>query len=450
LFTRDHDAIDFSPAILRLEETAQNPLASTMVIALCTFLALLVVGAAIGKLDIVAVADGKLVPYDYVKIVQPAESGIVRQILVREGETVVAGQVLMRMDALVADADGKSLAAESTRRRLSLRRIDAELANRPFRAELADTNVMASEVDAQFRSNRAAQASLIAEEQARLAKARQDLAAALQVRAKLVAVLPHYREQEKAYDKLSLEGFAVPLMASDKRRERTEKEEELKTQEHVIAGAQASIRESEQRLVQIDADYRRRLHAEKQEVQARLDQLEQELAKQAHRQSLLELKAAQDGIVKDLATHTAGTVVQPGTVLLTLVPKDQLLKVEVWVANDDVGFVRAGQPVKVKIATYPFQKYGLLDGLVEHVGPDAGESAPNGDVSDGGGRKGGRTLSYKALVALKADHIWFQGERLLLTAGMQSNAEILLGQRTVLEYLLSPVQRAFLDAGRER
>src|SRR5207249_248763 len=158
------------------------------------------------------------------------------------------------------------------------------------------------------------------------------------------------------------DGFAGALMASDKRRERVEKEQELKTQDHVIESASASIAQSEKRLLQIRSDYRRQLYTERNEIQGHLERLAQEQAKQAHKQELLELRASQDGIVKDIATHTAGTVVQAGTVLITLVPKGEVLKAEVWVSNQDIGFVRPGQPVKLKFMTYPFQQYGMVQG----------------------------------------------------------------------------------------
>src|SRR5205823_7302414 len=97
-------------------------------------------------------------------------------------------------------------------------------------------------------------------------------------------------------------------------------------------------------------------------------------AKQAHRQGLLELRAPQAGIIKDLATHTAGTVAAPGTILMTIVPEGDPLLAEVWVSNDDVGFVRPGQAAKLKLAAFQFQKYGLLDGKVLHVNADATEA----------------------------------------------------------------------------
>jgi len=440
--------LDFSPPLLRLIDAPPNPLGRKVLASLLIFLVALLAWATWGRLDIVAVAEGKLIPLSYVKIVQPAEAGIVKDILVKEGENVKAGQVLMRMDALITEADAKSLEAEAQRKRLALRRIDAELGSTPFRKEASDPPALAREIEAQFRANRAALAAALAEERSRLAKATQELAAAEQVKRKLTETLPHYRDQDQAFEKLAKDGFAGPLMASDKKRERIEKEQELRTQEFLIESARASIQQSEKKLAQLESDYRRQLHAERNDLQGQATKLDQEIAKQAHKQELLELKALQDGVVKDLATHTAGTVVQPGTVLLTLVPKEETLRAEVWVSNEDIGFVRPGQPVKLKFAAFPFQKYGMVEGTIEHVSADAADSNSNGPASDPA--KKAPPLVYKALVTLTAMQLEMDGQRFPLSAGMQTNAEIKLGDRTVLEYLLSPVQKAWHEAGRER
>lgn len=442
--------LDFSPPLLRLQEAPPNPLGRKVLWSLLILLLALLLWALFGKLDIVAVAEGRLIPESYVKIVQPAESGIVKDILVREGDRVKAGQILMRMDTLISEADSKSIDAEYQRKRLALRRIEAELSGKPFKAEAGDPPALADEVAAQYRANRNAFEAALAEEQSRLVKARQELAAAQQIRQKLEETLPHYRKQDQAFEKLAKDGYAGPLMASDKRRERVEKEQELHTQSFLIESAKASILQSEKKLAQLDSDYRRQLHSERNDLQGQADKLAQEVAKQAHKQQLLELKAPQDSVVKDLATHTAGTVVQPGTVLLTLVPQDETLRAEVWVSNEDIGFVREGLPVKLKFAAFPFQKYGMVEGTVEHVSADAadGNSASGNPPSDPA--KKTQPLVYKALIALKRMQLEMDGQRFLLSAGMQANAEIWLGDRTVMEYLLSPVRKAWHEAGRER
>lgn len=442
------DPLDFAPSLLRLQDRPPHPLGQRVLWVLLGLIVLLLLWAMLGRLDVVAIAEGKLVPQSYAKIVQPAEAGIVKEILVKEGDTVRAGQVLMRMDNVISDADAKLLQSDAQRKHLLLRRIDAELGGTPFRIAADDPPDLAREIEAQYRANRSALDAALAEERARLAKARQELAAADQVRGKLQATLPHYRDQDKAFEKLAQDGFAGPLIASDKKRERIEKEQELKTQEFLIESERASILQSEKKLAQIESDYRRQLHLERNELKGLVDKLDQELAKQAHRQELLELKAPQESVVKDLATHTAGTVVQPGTVLLTLVPKKESLRAEVWVSNEDIGFVREGQSVKLKFAAFPFQQYGMAMGRVEHVGADSVDNASGN--SQAGLMKKGQPLAYKALVTLQTMQLEMDGARFPLSVGMQTNAEIHLGDRTVMEYLLSPVRKAWHEAGRER
>lgn len=452
LFTgMESDPADFAPALLRIQTVPPHPMGRAVLIAVIILLLALFIWAIFGRLDIVAVAEGKLVPQTYLKIVQPSDSGIIKEILVAEGESVKAGQVLMRMDALITEADAKAFNAELQRKQLTLRRIDAELSNQPFRMEGHDSAALAKEMQAQYRADRAAQEAALAEERTRLLKAREELAAAERVKEKLAAVLPHYRQQEIAFEKLAKNGFGGSLMASDKRRERIEKEAELNTQEHLIESTRASISQSEKKLAQLASDYRRQLYTERNQAQGEAEKLAQEVAKQNHKQALLELKATEDGVVKDLATHTIGAVVQPGTVMLTLVPKDEILRAEVWVSNEDIGFVHPGQSVKVKLAAFPFQKYGMAEGKVEHVSADAQDSnAQESGVPSVNQERKIQPLAYKALVALKSMHLELEGKPLVLNAGMQASAEILLGHQTVMEYLLSPVRKAFYEAARER
>jgi HlyD family secretion protein len=437
------DPADFSPPLLRIQQKPPAPLAGWMLRLLVALLAALILWAAFGRLDIVAVADGKLVPSTYLKIVQPAEQGIVKEILVKEGEKVEAGRVLIRMDSALTGADVKAIQADYDNKRLALRRIDAQLAGRPLLRERGEPPELHAQVAAQHAANVRAYEHALAQEQALLEKARHDLAAAQATKAKLEQVLPHYVEQEKAFEKLTKDGFAGRILYTDKQRERIEKEQDLRTQEATIRSAQALIAQSEQKSGQITADYRRQLQTERVEVAAQLERATQELAKLAHRHELLELRAPQAGIVKDLATHTAGTVAAPGTILMTLVPEGDKLVAEVWLSNQDVGFVRSGQEAKLKLASFQFQKYGLVPGRVVHINADASEAPAARE-------RGANPLAFRTLVELGSQELLADGRRYALQPGMQVAGEIHLGTRTILEYLLSPLQKAFHEAARER
>src|SRR6185369_7161388 len=155
-------------------------------------------------------------------------------------------------------------------------------------------------------------------------------------------------------------------------------------------------------------------------------------------------RATEDGIVKDMATYAPGAVVQPGAVLLTLVPRNEPLYAEVAIHNEDVGFVVPGQEVKLKLQAYPFQKYGMLDGTVQIVGADSSANDPQKATAQGQSPQ-----SYKAIVKLAGQELKAAGEVLKLTPGMVVLAEINQGKRSVLEYLLSPVQKVAQEAARE-
>jgi len=442
---------DFSPPLLRIQQSAPPPLAGWMLRLLLVLITCLLLWATFGQLDIVAVADGKLVPSTYLKIVQPAEQGIVKEILVKEGEAVKAGQVLIRMDSVLAGADVKAIRADHDNKRLALRRIDAQLAGKRFSRDKGDPAELALQVEAQYAANVRAYENALAQERSLLEKARHDLAAAEGTRAKLEQVLPHYVEQERAFEKLTKDGFAGRILYTDKRRERIEKEQDLRTQEFTIGASRALIEQSEKKITQISADYRRSLQTERVETASQLEKLTQELAKLSHRQELLELRAPAAGVVKDLATHTAGTVAAPGTILMTLVPEGDRLVAEVWVSNQDVGFVRPGQEAKLKLVTFQFQKYGMLEGRVAHVNADATEAPSPNTRSDALSRdRPTGPLAFRALLDLNRQELLADGQRYPLQPGMQVAGEIHLGTRTVMEYLLSPVQKAFHEAARER
>ena len=446
------EELAFAPEILRIQESPPSPLPRLVLQVLVALFAVALVGAAVGRLDIIAVAQGKLVPQSYLQIVQPAEASIVREILVRDGDLVSAGQVLVRLDSTLSDADLKQLENDLRNRSLQLRRIDAELAGTALERRAGDPPALFAQVQAQHRDRRQAWLDALAAEKAVLARAEQDLRAALETETKLKKTVPIYREQEEAFAKLNKDGFAGRLMLLDKQRERVEKEQDLKSQEYAIAGLKSAIEQSTQRIAQIGSNYRQALQNERVDAEGQLLKLQQEREKQTHRHGLLELKAPQEAIVKDLATRSVGSVLAPGTVVMTLVPRNEEVQAEVWVTSLDAGFVRPDQPVKLKFSAYPFQKYGMVAGRVKHVSPDSSElpQAQNLEKRKASDEHVPPPTGFRALVTLEKPYLDLDGTRYPVTAGMQVNAEIHLGTRSVLEYLLSPIQKVVHEAARER
>lgn len=436
--------LEFLPAILRLQEEAPSPLPRMVLWTVLGLLAALGLWAGIGRLDVVAVAEGRLVPRSQLRIVQPAEGGVMRELLVKEGEWVRAGQVLARMDVRSAEADAATATNEIAARRLQLRRIDAELAGIRLAALPEDPPQLYSQVEAQREARARAHESNLAEQRAVIARAKREMQAAIETQAKLAGALPVLAEQERAFERLAREGYASKLMVAQRSRERLEAEQDLRAQEHRVEGARAAIEQAERRIAQITAAYRAQLQSERVEADAQLARFVQELEKLSHRQRQAELRAPADGVVKDLATQTAGAVLAPGTVLMTLVPDGEALVAEVWLANQDAGFVASGQSAKLKLASFPFQRYGMLDARVARVSADSTERS--GDAA----KAGGGAFAYRVQLEPLAQELRLGQARHALLPGMQLTAEIKLAERSVVEYLLSPVQKVAAEAGRER
>lgn len=437
------EALDFAPDLLAIQERPPERLPRVLLGCVVALVALLLGWAMFAKLDIIATAEGRLVPIGFTKVVQPADAGVVSEILVKDGERVKAGQVLLRLDPRLTQADTQALSNDVALRRLTLARIDAELSERPFSAGGAPV-ALAAQVEGQYRARRQAFTDGIAQETEALNKARADLRGAQQVLAKLEQTLPVYQQSAESYRKLVQQGFVSELGAAEKIREATERSHDLETQRANVSSLQAAIAQSERRIAAMRSQYRSQLENERVETVAQLNRVDQELAKSQLKAGMLEIRAPNDGIVKDLAVTTQGAVVAAGAVLLNVVPIDEQLQAEVLLKNEDVGFVATGQATRLKVAAYPFQKYGLLDGQVAMISADAADPKSSGSQQ--------QPLAYRALVRLASASLnsAATGERMALNAGMLVVAEIHQGQRSVMEYLLSPVRKVVQEAARER
>lgn len=432
-----------------IEQEAPNTVMCVTLYVVAALFVIMLVWALIGRLDIIASAEGRLVPQTFVKIVQPADAGIVQDILVKETERVQAGQVLLRMDTKLSEADTKVLQAEMANKTLQLRRIDAELAGVPLRRQPGDPVDLFVQIDAQYTSHRKNYTDNLSQEQQVRQKSQHDLAAGREVLIKLRQTVPMLKQQAEAYADMGKDGYVAALQVQDKQRDYLEREQDLRAQNSSVQSLQSAIVQSQKRLDQITSTYLSALQNERVEAELQLKKIQQEFTKQEHKTTFLELKAPQSGFVKDLAVHTSGTVVTPGTILLTLVPEDEPLIAEIQIKNDDVGFVHSSQKVKVKLVAYPFQKYGMLEGTVISLGADA-QNAQNQPSAIASTDKSSAQATYKAMVSLDSKTLEAQGKKLKLVPGMQVMAEIHLGQRTVMEYLLSPVKKAWHESARER
>jgi len=440
------DDLDFSPGLLDVINQPPPPLSRWILYSIGLLLFILILWAVFGKLDIIARAEGKLIPQTRLKIVQPFEGGRISEILVKEDDFVKKDQLLLVMDARLSDADTKKLQTELESAKLQLRSIEAELAGKEFDKIDSDQDAIFDKAYQQYQERRKEYQSQVKQKQAVLNQAQQDLEAAREIYKKLKETLPIHRANEEAIKRLGKKGYATKLDILEKQRIRIEAEQDLRAQGHMIQSTKAKIQETREGLNQIKSAYRQEILTRQIDLKKKVEQLEQDWVKQQYRNEQLELRAPEEGYIKDLATNTPGSVVPAGTVLLTVVPVNEPLQAEVYVSNQDIGFIEQGQSVKVKLLSYEFQKYGMIDAVVESVSADVsntGKPDANAGSEDNG-------TGYKTLVSLNEQHLERDGKEFDLRPGMQVTAEIKLGTRSVLDYILSPITGAISEAATER
>lgn len=435
------DEVAFLPAHLEIVETPVHP-APRWTARICVLLALAVLALALfGRLDIVAVAPGKLVPNARVKVVQPAVTGVVRAILVHDGMRVQAGQLLMQLDPTQAAADTEKATAARLDAQLTVARAQALLVGqrnnaKPQVARVADapatrqsqTQALADGIYNEYRAKMASLEDELSKRQAELATTKAEID-------RLRATAPLAQQQADDYRALSSGNYVARHDYLDKQENALAQTGELAARISHSHELEAGIEEQRSDIDTIEAAFRRAALDDLGKAQEVLSQARDDQTKAEVRQALMRLVAPVSGTVQQLSVHTLGGVVTTAQPLLEIVP-DDTLEVEAHLANKDIGFVEVGQPTVVKIDAFPYTRFGYLHGTVEDVSNDA--------VSDK------RGLYFIVRVRIPGRQFHVEHKWVNLTPGMEVQAEIHTGSRSVAEYFLSPVIVTANQALRER
>lgn len=425
---------EFLPALIEIRETPPSPAGRAVLWSLLGLLIAAIAWAATGAVDIVVVAPGRILPSGHSKTVQPLETARVRSIRVRDGDSVQAGQVLIELDAAAVTADIRRTTAELQAAQAEDGRLRElrQLVEAP-----ADTEAPVPPADplllARWRAYRGQLTVLGVEVRRREAEAE---AAEAEV-SRLQARLPFAERKARDLAALAAQKLAAEHEQRDAELERQDTALALEAQRRRLAAIVAAQRESETQAERARTDLLREVAEQLDENSRRMVALSEELAKAQSRLAHHTLTAPVDGVVQQLAVHTVGGVVTPAQPLLVIVPRDAPLEVEALIANKDMGFVRDGQPVAIKLDAFPFTEHGTVAGQLLAVSRDA---VPDERLG----------VAFKGRVRIDEPGLTRGGRTLPLGPGMSAQVEIKTGSRKLIEYFLSPLLRYASEAARER
>ena len=444
----------FLPAALSLQLTPVHPAPRRFALAICVLFTIAIVWACFGQIDIIATAPGRIVVSDGSKTVQPLETSVVQAIHVKDGDHVVAGQALVDLDSTDSAADTKRASSDRvaaisevlcTRGLLAALQMGRAPALGAAPAGEGWTATDQADALAQLHTEWADITAKLDKLGAEKAHREAEIVTVDEQLRKLRTTLPMARQRESDFKSLSDQGYVGSHDAQDRMRERVEMEHDLATTQARRVEAEAALREADSALASYRSETGRTLRERQTQAELKRAETSQDVNKGTQHVQLAHMVSPVTGTVQQLAIHTSGGVVTPAQVLLVVIPDRAQVTAEVELENKDVGFVREGQRAEVKLETFPFTRYGTIAATVTTLSADAvvDDKRPKNEA-------GQSPAFFPARLTLAKGEIDVDGRMIHLAPGMNVTAEIKTGQRSVIDYLISPLKQHLHDSATER
>lgn len=436
---------EFQPAALEVQESPPSPSGRLLLWIILVLFTLLILWSALGAVDVVVTAAGRVVPNGQVKIVQAITAGTVKAIHVRDSKRIEVGQPLVSLNSIYTDADLRRVAQKLSDLEWQLRwraALDEWLAGNRGNTgdsrygESVSNGVHAPDEALYWQRRAQISATFLALENELQANSAEQAALSAD-RLRTVATLAILKERVLAYRTLLDKKYGARVQYLELLQQQTDLEQSVpaidaRTRMLVNTGAALAAR-----VIARAGEIRNQNLLEVAQLESERAALFQEHQKALQRQSETVLRAPVTGTVQEMTLHTVGGVVSPAQVLMKIVPENTPVEIEVLLENKDMGFVVEGQLAEVKVDTYNFTKYGLLDAVVLSISKDAVEDPNLGWV-------------FRMRLRLESDQLIVNERIVTLSSGMAVTAEIKTGSRRLLEFFLSPLLRYKQESIRER
>lgn len=429
-------------ALAAFETDDDLPLARHfLLLAIVSFFVIFIVWANVASLDEVTRGEGKIIPSSEVQAVQSLDPGTVEEFLVREGDEVKAGQVLVRLNATEASSDLGANRARYLGLLASITRLQAEAEGKmsvefPDEVMKGAPQSVTEELNA-FRANQQqfqSQSDVLKQQM----NQREQEVRELNTRASDTrGVIALQREQMEMIRPLVEKGSAPKMELLQRESTIKEKTAELNGYLSGIPRAQSAISEARARLNGLESDMKAKAQAELSTKMIEMNEIKERLSALSARKGRTELKSPVNGTIQDITVNTVGGVIKPGEDLIKIVPKDDQLIVEAKIKPSDRAFIYPGQKAMIKISAYDFGIYGGLEGEVLEISADTIEDEKKNSF-------------YRVRLRTYESQLKRKNEILPISTGMVATADILTGKKTVMQYLLKPITKTLDNAMIER
>lgn len=411
-----------------------------ILIVICAFFLLFFIWATFASLEETTRGEGKIIPSKEIQKLSSLEGGIIDEILVKEGDEVKAGQIVVRLRDVGASADYGSGEAKLLGLKAAIARLQAEVDGKmpEFPPDVMEKLPQAvTDEMAAFRANQDkinGQTIILQQQKSQRAQELSELQIKSSDIGGQIAII---RDRKSMVEPLVARGSAPKMELLEFEQQIREKQTELNSVNAAMPRARAAIAEAEARIRDVEATARATAQTELTAKTNEMTAIEKGLVGLEDKKDRTEIKSPVNGYVKDLKVYTVGGVVQPGQDFVEIVPKDDQLLVEARIKPMDIAFLYPDQPAMVKISAYDFSIYGGLKGKVVAISPDA--------VTDEKGES-----FYTVRVMTQENALKRKGEVLPIIPGMVATVDILTGEKTVMEYILKPFVKTLDSSMNER
>ncbi|NCC22651.1 MAG: HlyD family type I secretion periplasmic adaptor subunit [Alphaproteobacteria bacterium] len=412
-----------------------------LLLAIVAFFVLFFLWASWATLDEVTRGDGRIIPSSEVQALQSLEGGVVDELLVREGDDVTAGQVLVRLRDAEATSDLGSNRARYLGLLASVTRLQAEAEGKEsveFPDEVvADAPQSVREELNAFRANRQrldGQLQILRQQKAQRVQEVEELTTRISDARQVIAIS---QEEYDMLEPLVARGSAPRLELLQLERAMKEKQSELNSLLTALPRSRSAVQEADARIEDATSTARAEAQIELSSKLTEMRAIEETLLGLRERKGRTEIRSPVDGIIKDLKANTIGGVVRPGENIVEIVPVDDQLLVEARIRPSDIAFIYPGQPAIVKVTAYDYSIYGGLNGEVVDISADT--------ITNEKGES-----FYRVRLRTEESSLDRKGEVLPIIPGMVTSVDILTGEKTVMQYILKPFIKTLGNAMNER